>query len=68
MSFTNFVESIDPATNSAKLALRRHGLAPKDDRESAIVMTLAPDSYTAIVRGKNDTIGIALVELYNIGP
>ena len=26
------------------------GLAPKDDRESAILMTLAPDSYTAIAR------------------
>ena len=43
-------------------------LAPTDDRESAILMTLAPDSYTAIVRGKNDTSGVALVEVYNISP
>ncbi len=43
-------------------------LAPKDDRESAILMTLTPDSYTAIVRGKNDTTGVALVEVYNVSP
>jgi hypothetical protein len=29
-------------------------------------MTLAPDSYTAIVRGKDDTTGIALVEAYQL--
>src|SRR5205807_5898707 len=40
------------------------GLAPSDDRESAIVSTLAPGDYTAIVRGKNNTIGVALVEVY----
>jgi len=42
------------------------GMAPGDDRESAIVATLAPGSYTAIVRGKNNTIGVALVEIYNL--
>ena len=31
-------------------------------------MTLAPDNYTAIVRGKDDTTGVALVEVYDIGP
>ena len=42
------------------------GLAPSDPHESAIVQTLAPGNYTAIVRGKNSTIGIALVEVYNL--
>jgi hypothetical protein len=37
-----------------------------DDRESAIVETLAPGAYTAIVRGKNDTTGVALVEAYHL--
>jgi len=37
---------------------------PSNDFESAIVRTLAPGPYTAIVRGKNDTTGIALVEVY----
>jgi hypothetical protein len=35
-----------------------------DDRESAIVGTLAPGNYTAIVRGANNTSGIALVEVF----
>src|SRR5438477_1420667 len=42
------------------------GMAPGDDRESAIIATLQPGSYTAIVHGKNDTIGVALVEIYNL--
>src|SRR5439155_231142 len=40
------------------------GIPPTNDLESAIVANLAPDNYTAIVRGVNDTIGIALVEVY----
>ena len=42
------------------------GIPPTDTRESAIVETLAPGAYTAIVRGKNDTTGIALVEAYHL--
>lgn len=41
-------------------------LEPRDPRESAIQMTLAPGSYTAIVRGKGNTTGVALVEAYNL--
>ena len=37
---------------------------PTDDTEAAIVQTLAPAAYTAIVRGKNGTTGVALVEVY----
>jgi hypothetical protein len=39
-------------------------LPPPNDKESAIVRTLPPASYTAIVRGVNDTTGIAVVEVY----
>ncbi len=42
------------------------GIAPTSDLESAIVTTLDPDSYTAIVRGKNDASGIGLVEGYDL--
>jgi hypothetical protein len=34
--------------------------------ESAIVATLAPGAYTAIVSGKNNVTGVALVEAYNL--
>ncbi len=42
------------------------GIPPTDDRESAIVATLDPGSYTAIVQGKGDTSGVALVEVYDL--
>jgi hypothetical protein len=42
------------------------GLAPTDDRESAIVITLQSGAYTTIVRGTNNTVGVGLVEAYNV--
>ena len=41
-------------------------LAPPNDAESAIAITLAPGSYTAIVTGVNNTTGNALVEVYGL--
>jgi acetyl esterase/lipase len=41
---------------------------PTDDRESAIVATLQPGAYTAIVGGANNTAGVALVEVYALSP
>ncbi len=41
-------------------------LQPSDNRESAIIATLAPGTYTAVVRGSNNLTGIALVEVYNL--
>ncbi len=46
--------------------LKTVGLAPTDNAESAILTRLAPGSYTAIVRGKDNTTGVALVEVYNL--
>ena len=42
-------------------------LAPNDDNESAVLPTLAPGSYTAIVRGAGDATGTGLVEVYVLG-
>ena len=47
-------------------AIEDSKLAPTDDRESAIVATLQPGAYTAIVRGRDDITGAALVEVYDI--
>jgi hypothetical protein len=41
-------------------------LAPADDRESAIVAFLAPGNYTAVVHGKGNVTGVALVEAYSL--
>ncbi|HEV2806557.1 MAG TPA: Ig-like domain-containing protein [Chthoniobacterales bacterium] len=43
------------------------GLAPADDREAAIAVTLPPGSYTALLSGQSETTGIGLVEVYNLG-
>jgi uncharacterized repeat protein (TIGR01451 family) len=38
---------------------------PTDDRESVIVTTLPPTTYTVILTGKNGTAGIGAVEVYD---
>ncbi len=43
------------------------GLEPSDSRESALLQDLPPGPYTAIVRGKNQTTGVGLAEIYNLG-
>jgi len=47
-------------------AIMASSMAPRDGRESAIVADLPPGSYTAIVRGVNNTTGVALVEVYDL--
>lgn len=47
-------------------AITDTGVAPKDDREPAVVKNLTPDSYTAVVSGKQGATGVALVEVYVI--
>jgi hypothetical protein len=42
------------------------GKAPPNDLESAILGTLTPGNYTAIVRGFNNTSGNALIEVYGL--
>jgi len=62
------ITSNDDWKETQQAVIEATGLAPKDDRESAILATLAPDSYTAIVLGKDETTGVALVEVYNVSP
>jgi hypothetical protein len=42
------------------------GYAPSDGRESAIIADLPAGNYTGIVRGVNNTTGVALVEVYDL--
>jgi hypothetical protein len=60
------VASNDNWKATQKSAIEASGLAPNDDRESAILKTLSAGAYTAIVRGKNNATGIALIEAYNL--
>jgi hypothetical protein len=53
--------------SSGAAQIQTVGLAPTNTAESAILVApLATGSYTAILRGKGDTTGIGLVEIYNI--
>ncbi len=56
----------DDWRSTQEQAIKDTTVPPTDDRESAIVASLAPSAYTAIVRGKNNTTGIALVEVYSL--
>jgi hypothetical protein len=48
--------------------IQNSGHAPGDPNESAIMADLPPGNYTAIVRGVNNTTGVALVEVYDLSP
>ena len=60
------IASNDNWKTDQELAIEATGLAPTDDRESAILAILSPGNYTAIVRGKNNSTGNALVEVYSL--
>ena len=53
-------------TSNQVQAIQNSGYAPGDPRESAIIANLPPGNYTAIVRGLNNTTGVALVEVYDL--
>src|SRR6266478_4197613 len=55
-------------TSDQVAEIQASGLAPGDSHESAIISTLEPGNYTAIIRGVPDgTTGVALVEVYDLG-
>jgi len=53
--------------DAQQTAIEATGLAPANDLESAILVTLPPGNYTAIVQGKNNGVGVGLVEAYDLG-
>ena len=64
---TGFLTVInDNWRETQEVEIQATGIAPTNDLESAIVVTLAPGNYTAIVLGKNNTSGVALVEVYDL--
>jgi hypothetical protein len=42
------------------------GLPPTNDLESAVIVSLPPGSYTAVVRGLSDTIGTGVVDAFDL--
>jgi hypothetical protein len=56
----------DQTGQSQEAVIRATTIPPSSDLESALVQTLAPGNYTAIVRGKNGGTGIGVVEAYDL--
>jgi hypothetical protein len=55
-------------TSPQAAAIIATGLPPPDPREAALLTTVTPGNYTAIVRGAGGGEGIALVEVYDLDP
>ena len=49
-----------------KPQIQASGLAPTDTKESAVLRTLAPGAYTAVVRGVSNGTGVGTVEIYQL--
>jgi uncharacterized protein GlcG (DUF336 family) len=58
----------DNWADTQRLEVEASGIPPPNELESAIVRTLAPGAYTAIVDGKDGGTGTALVEVYDLSP
>jgi len=63
---TNDNWKMRPDGTSQQADIAGTGLAPSNDQESAILITLAPGSYTVMLSGKNGGTGMGLVELYDM--
>jgi hypothetical protein len=55
-------------TSNQIAAIAASGLAPTEPSESAMIVTLGPGNYTAIVTGTDGVDNIALVEVYDLDP
>ena len=53
---------------SQSIDIQASGLAPANDAEAAIIASLNPGAYTAVVRGADNGTGIAVVEAYDLDP
>jgi hypothetical protein len=60
------VISNDNWRDTQEAEIKATGIPPVNDFESAIVATLNQGAYTGIVRGKNNTSGVALIEIYDL--
>ncbi len=62
---TQFVAN-DNWRDTQSVEIEATGLAPTNEAEAAVVASLPPGAYTAILRGKSETVGVGLIEVYNL--
>ena len=56
----------DDWQDTQKDAIQATSIAPSDLKEAAILRDLTPGAYTAVVKGKNNTTGVAVVDAYQL--
>ena len=64
----NSVVTNDDWQSDQAAEITASGVAPTNDKESAIVRTLSPGRYTVVMRGVGGTTGIGVVEVYDLSP
>jgi hypothetical protein len=62
----SLIISNDNWKDTQQADIQNSTLAPTSDLESAIIAALPPANYTAVLRGKSGTMGIGLIELYDL--
>jgi hypothetical protein len=65
---TGAVTVNDNWRSSQETEIQQTGLAPSDNRESAIIATLPPGNSTAVIKGSANGTGIGVVEVYDLQP
>ena len=60
------ITSNDDWRSTQEVEIIASQLAPTNNLESALIATLQPGSYTAVVQGKNGATGAGLVEVYDL--
>jgi type VI secretion system secreted protein VgrG len=65
-SDNSLITSNDNWKDTQQTKIESSTVAPTNDLESAIVATLAPDRYTAVLAGKNSGTGVGMVEMYDL--
>ena len=63
---STIIASNDDWRSAQEAEIQATTIPPLDDRESAIVATLDPGAYTAILAGKDNGTGVGLVEIYDL--
>jgi hypothetical protein len=62
----NLLQANDNWQDTQEQIIRDTTLAPSHNLESAMVSSLPPGAYTAVMSGRNNTTGIGLIEIYDL--
>jgi uncharacterized delta-60 repeat protein len=62
------IRANDNWKDTQQTQIQATGLAPPNNFEAAILISLSPGAYTAFLQGKATTTGIGLAEVYDVDP